>query len=159
MPEGTIVEAEMSYTQFAEAITSMNTVGIPCTISYTEKEGRVADCDFTVTREKYEEEFKNLRLQANQTTNELISQLQEVLSKGKVTKRDIQECITKLNKISMDINENADFVYKQFNKQMDKTSLEAKNEVEAFVQHKVQSLGMERLKEIHEANSYLPKEE
>lgn len=42
-----IVEIEMSYSQFAEAITSFGQGnGIPCTIRYTEKDGKIPECDF-----------------------------------------------------------------------------------------------------------------
>lgn len=153
MPEKQVVEIEMSYTQFAEAITSMNTTGVPCTILYTEKDGNAQQCDFAVTREKYEDEFKKNRAEANRRANGLIGDLKESLAKGRMTKKEMQDCITKLHMLSMDINENTDFIYKQFNKQMDKTTLEAKNEIEAFVQHKVQSLGLEKLKELQDTAS------
>ena len=144
-PGNTIAEVEMSYTQFAEAIASMNTSGVPCTVLFTEKDGKAEDCDFEVTREKFEEEFMKNRRQANEKANALIGELEQALSKGRMGKKDMEECISKLRMLSMDINENTDFLYRQFNRQMDRTTVEAKNEIEAFVQHRVQSLGIERL--------------
>ena len=149
MPEKKIVELEMSYSQFAEAISSMNTTGVPCTILYTEKDGNAQPCDFAVTRKKFEDEFKENRIRANQRANELIEDLKGSLSKGRMTKKEMQDCISKLHMLSMDINENTDFIYKQFNKQLDKSSMEAKGEVEAFVQHKLQSLGLSKLQELN----------
>jgi len=43
---------------------------------------------------------------------------------------------------------NMPFVQTQFNEAMDKTVTEAKAEVEAFVSHKVTSLGLASLKEL-----------
>lgn len=40
----------------------------------------------------------------------------------------------------MEINENRDFIYKQFNRQMKKTTIEAKGEIEAYAQRKVYSI-------------------
>lgn len=40
----------------------------------------------------------------------------------------------------MEINGNREFIYKQFNEQMDKTTLEAKGEIEAFMQNKINSV-------------------
>lgn len=40
----------------------------------------------------------------------------------------------------MEINENRDFIYKQFNRQMEKTTIEAKGEIEAYAQRKVYSI-------------------
>lgn len=146
-----IVEVEMSYTQFAEAITSMNTQGVPCTVTFTEKDGNIEPCDFAVTREKFEDEFTKKRMEANRRANELIEDIEAGLSRGRMTKSEMRECISKLHMLSMDINENTDFIYRQFNSQMDKTTLEAKNEIEAFVQHRVQTLGLEKLKELQES--------
>lgn len=148
-PKGTIVEVEMSYTQFAEAISTMNAGGVPVTITYTEKDGKAGDCDFEVSRKKYEDEFQNLLAEANKETNDLIRDLTTMFESGKLNKREREEILSKLHRISTDINENASFVYRQFNQQLDKSSLEAKNEVEAFVQHKVQSLGLKKLQELH----------
>ena len=148
-----IVEVEMSYTQLAEAITSMNTQGVPCTVTFTEKDGNIEPCDFAVTREKFEDEFTKKRMEANRRANELIEDIEAGLSRGRMTKSEMRECISKLRMLSMDINENTDFIYRQFNSQMDKTTLEAKNEIEAFVQHRVQTLGLEKLKELQESTS------
>ena len=42
----------------------------------------------------------------------------------------------------MQISTNTEFVYKQFNEQMDKTVMEAKGEVEAFCQNKINSIAI-----------------
>lgn len=42
-----VTRIEMSYSQFAEAITSFGCgSGVPVTIRYTEKDGRIPECDF-----------------------------------------------------------------------------------------------------------------
>ena len=54
-----IAEVEMSYSQFAEAIISMNMgSGIPVTIRWTEKDGKIPPCDFVNKREQFADEFK-----------------------------------------------------------------------------------------------------
>ena len=54
-----IAEVEMSYSQFAEAITSMNMgSGVPVTIRWTEKDGKIPPCDFVSKREQFADEFK-----------------------------------------------------------------------------------------------------
>ena len=47
----------------------------------------------------------------------------------------------------MELNGNREFIYKQFNEQMDKTTLEAKGEIEAFMQNKVNSIASAALVE------------
>lgn len=61
-----IVECEMSYSQFAEAITSMNMgTGIPVTIRYIQCKGNIQECPFVDKKKQYEEEFKNNLDEAN----------------------------------------------------------------------------------------------
>jgi hypothetical protein len=40
----------------------------------------------------------------------------------------------------METNGNREFIYQQFNEQMDKTTVEAKGEIEAFCQNKINSI-------------------
>lgn len=141
-----IAEAEMSYSQFAEAIVNMNAGdGIPCTLLYTEKDGPLPDCDFKMSREQYTNEFKETLNKANEATNSLIGDLQVLFKKQKLSKADKDEIMQKLNQISMNIGTNAAFVLNSFNEQMDKSVMEAKTEVEAFTQHKLLSLGLENI--------------
>ena len=47
----------------------------------------------------------------------------------------------------MQIGTNTEFVYSQFNEQMDKTVMEAKGEIEAFCQNKINSIAQSALVE------------
>lgn len=59
-----IVKVEMSYSQFAEAITSFGCgSGVPVTIRFTEKDGQMPECDFISKREQFTDEFKEKRKQ------------------------------------------------------------------------------------------------
>ena len=60
--------------------------------------------------------------------------------KKNLTKADRQEILSKLSKLSMDIGCNMDFIVDQFNEQMDKTVMEAKGEIEAFCQNKINTI-------------------
>ena len=66
-----IVEVEMSYSQFAEVITSMNMgSGVPVTVRWTERDGRIPDCDFISKREQFADEFKEKRKEVGLTQKE-----------------------------------------------------------------------------------------
>ena len=56
-PKETIIDIEMSYSQFAEAIVAMNTTGIPCTIRKV-MGNEMEDCPGESQREMFEKEFK-----------------------------------------------------------------------------------------------------
>lgn len=137
-----IAEVEMSYSQFAEAITSMNMgSGVPVTIRWTEKDGKIPPCDFVSKREQFADEFKEKRKRATEDAQQLIEDITELFSQKKaLTKADKDEILNKLHHLNMDIGCNMDFIVDQFNKQMDKTVMEAKGEIEAFCQNKVNSI-------------------
>lgn len=100
---GLITEVEMSYSQFAECISSLNVgEGVPCTIRYTEKDGMVPYIKENVSkREQFRNEF-------SETVSKAMEQVQE---------------------------------------QMDRTTLEAKGEIEAFCQNKINSIAQAALVE------------
>ena len=147
-----IVEVEMSYSQFAEAITSMNMgSGVPVTVRWTERDGRIPDCDFISKREQFADEFKEKRKEVTMESQQIIKDVTELFNQKKtLTKSDKQEILSKLNKLSMEIGCNMDFIAEQFNEQMDKTVMEAKGEIESFCQNKINSIAQAALVEQRE---------
>lgn len=138
-----IVEIEMSQTQFAEMITSMNMGdGVPVTIrsidgnmmqrcEFTNKRAQHAN-DFRETMELFEESVKD-------SSNKLLAMI------NKLPKKDQDAAKSMLQQIVQEIGSNIPFYEKQFQRQMDKTVMEAKGEVESFVQNKITSAGLKAL--------------
>lgn len=137
-----IAKVEMSYSQFAEAITSFGFgTGVPVTVRYTEKDGQMPDCDFVSKREQFTNEFKKTRKRVMDNSQQLIQDVANLFSQKKtLTKADKEHIMENLNKIYKDIGTNIDFVADQFNEQMDKTVKEAKGEIEAFCQNKINTI-------------------
>lgn len=136
-----MLRAEMSYSQFAEAITSSGVnSGVPITLRFTEKDGKIPPCEFTPKREQFLKEFQEKREKATEDTENLIDEVTKLFQKKSLTKGDRMEILSKLQKINGEIGRNMDFIAKMFNQQMDTTVREAKGEVEAFCQNKVQQL-------------------
>lgn len=144
-----IVKIEMSYLQFAEAITSFGQgTGIPVTIRYTEKDGKIPPCDFVSKREQFTDEFKGKTKNAMNESQQLIQDVTDLFSQKKaLTKADKEAVISKLRKLSMDLGCNLDFIADQFNEQMDKTVMEAKGEIESFCQNKINAIASAALVE------------
>lgn len=144
-----IVECEMSYSQFAEAITSMNMgTGVPVTIRYIQGKGRIDDCPFIDKKKQFEHEFEDSLKKANEKVNDLLSSVRTMFEEKKsFTKKDKEEILDMIHHLSMEVNGNREFIYKQFNEQMDKTTLEAKGEIEAFMQNKINSVASATLVE------------
>lgn len=141
MGRNIIAEVEMSQSQFAEAITSMNMgSGVPVTLRFTEKDGYIPKCSFDNKRKQFSKEFNDKLKKANTDTNDLIKTVTELFNKKSLTKEDKKLVLSALNKISSNIGCNASFIADQFEEQMDKTIMEAKGEVEAFVQNRISSI-------------------
>lgn len=141
MTDDHIVEIEMSESQFAEMICSMNMgSGTPVTITWLRGEGMIEKCPYSDKRKLFESEFEDSIKKQNELVNQLMSQIEELLKKPKVGKTDLKEVMSLLQRLYGCMNKEKSFIYKQFNEQMDKTTLEAKGEVEAFIQNKMNQL-------------------
>ncbi len=143
LAQDSIVECDLSLSQFVEAITTMNASGIPCTLAYVSGE-RMADTPYVSKREQFENEFEATCKEVGDKIDGL-AKFAEGLGERAVKKADIKDLQEQIRMIRQEISSNLPFVHSQFNEQMDKTVMEAKGEVEAFVQHKVISAGLEAL--------------
>lgn len=141
------IEIEMSNTQFAEAITSLNMGdGVPCTLTYLNGR-RIDDCPEENKRIQFANEFEEDMKNISSKLDELTKRTMEILTEKKApTKGDKEEILNVIKMLKQEIRSNIPYIGSLFNEQMDKTVLEAKGEVEAFVNNKVHSLGIEGLK-------------
>lgn len=147
---GLITEVEMSYSQFAECITAMNVGdGVPCTIRYTEKDGHIpAIAKNESKREQFRSEFSDTILKAMKQVQEEIEVIQKSLDdKKNLGVKDRKEMISKLQQVKYNIGRNLDFCVEQFDEQMEKATMEAKGEIEAFCQNKINSIAQAALVE------------
>ena len=144
-----IARVEMSYSQFAEAITSFGQgSGVPVTIRYTELDGRIPSCDFVDKRQQFVQEVDEKINEAMATSQELLNDIANLFSNKKTfTKADRETVLSKLQVLSNDIGTNLSFIAEMFNEQMDKTVCEAKGEIEAFCQNKINAIATTALVE------------
>lgn len=150
---GLITEVEMGYSQFAECISTLNVGdGVPCTIRFTEKDGEIPYIKENKSkREQFRNEFSDTILKAMEQVQDQINEIQKSLDdKKSLGIKDRKEIISKLQQVKYNIGSNLDFCVKQFDEQMDKTALEAKGEIEAFCQNKINSIAQAALVENRE---------
>lgn len=146
-----IVQVEMSYSQFAEVITAMNIgTGVPVTINYIQGKGSMEKCPFVDKKQQYEEEFAEHLEDIKKDANDIIREVKEIFEKKSIGKGDKEEILKKLQRLETQIGSNTEFIYKQFNEQMEKTVTESKGEIEAFCQNKLNSIALAALSEHHE---------
>lgn len=144
-PDEEIVELRLSPNQFAELLTTMNMgSGVPCTIQYVGRT-KMEECPSIDQREKFEREFAHDVKSAVVSAKQLAADVEELFKRPTVNKGDRLAVLEKLRMLMQEIESNMPFVQTQFNEAMDKTVAEAKGEVEAFVNHKIHSLGIAAL--------------
>jgi len=134
-----IVVARMSPTQFADAITGLNSgSGTPITLEYVTGEGNIEQPEYINKREQFETEFAK-------TTEGIVERLNALESK--VNERKLPKWVSlEIDVIRGWLKANHPFMVKQFDEQMDKTVTEAKGEVEAYVSGMVRRLGIEAIR-------------
>jgi hypothetical protein len=142
--KGEIIEVYMSSTQFAEAITSLNHGnGVPCTIQHKEH-------DFMPLlpqdqrKSQHATEFKERMQKFAERLGKIKQEANEFLPK--MTKKDAAEWSNKINLIISEVSSGIPYFEQQFREQMEKTVVEAKGEVEAFVNHAIITTGLEAIK-------------
>ncbi len=135
-----IVRVIMSPTQFADAITSLNSGETPVTIEYLQGKGYFHEGA----------PFQNKVAQFNTEFREKIENVgadfDEVLKLAEETKAQ-KRLVHALEQLKMHFVSNVPFVAEQFAAQMEKTVTEAKGEVEAFAEHKVRQFGLEAMRD------------
>jgi len=141
-----IVEVIMSPAQFADAITTLNSgSGTPVTIRYVNRK-EMESCPETSQTELFHEEFKNKIKDVVSDLTNLLKVSKEVLqSKGQVKVADKNKLHGLITKVEQEIRANMPFVHEQYMKAMDKTTSEAKAEIEAFMNNSIMNAGIEAI--------------
>jgi hypothetical protein len=136
----TIVEFNMSPTQFADAITSMNSGSTPITLEYVigDKEGHRKDPPYKSKVLQFNEEFESDIKDLGKRFDETI----ELAKQTNAQKRLVKE----IEMLKMHFVSNIPFVNKSFTEQVEHTVKEAKGEVEAFVNTMVHNYGIEAIR-------------
>lgn len=151
-PAGTgpdIVEVDLSFTQFAELLTSMNMgEGVPCTIRRVERD-QVAEIpeDLQTEQEKVADGFQQRTDEMSALLKEKMAKVEEILAKKSIGKADRDAIRWAFGKVLQDVEANLPFVQKSFIESTEKTVQAAKAEVDGFMTGIAQRMGIENLKD------------
>lgn len=147
-----IVEVEMSQSQFAELITSMNMdSGVPCTIKFIKGKGRIPEPDFINKREQITNEFKERMDDKKASANKIYEEIKTLLDKKSIGKGDRAAILRKIHSITNGLSSESNFMFRQFQEQMDKTITQAKGEIEAFAQNRINTIAQQAIAEQKDA--------
>ena len=136
----------MSYSQFAEAVTSLNMgQGVPVTVMQVNGQ-RMPPCPFEDKQKLMRQEFSTL---AKSVSVELKSQAKEVAellqNKKTLNNGDKELILSVLNNAAEKISDHMPFINEMFAEQMENTVTEAKGEFESFLQNKMNSIALEAI--------------
>jgi hypothetical protein len=138
-----IIEVEMSETQFASAITSFNMgSGVPVTIRWI---GKSEGENLIHEDPPYQNKVKQFNEEFAETIKKLDARMDAAITLAKETKAQ-KRLIKELELIQNFYKGNTTFVTEQFSEQMEKTVVEAKGEIEAFLRERIESMGLESIK-------------
>lgn len=146
-----LFECEMSYTQFAELISSMNVGdGVPVTLKYVRGEGEIEPCPFNKgfynVKQQFVNEFKETLDSSNEDVNNLLNELYSRFKDSRpIGKKEREEILKKLRVITAKLNSNPEFVSNQFIRFMEDVVKDSKGEIEAFTENKVRSIAQQSL--------------
>lgn len=139
-PKEQLACIDFSPSQWAEFVSSIGDAsGVPCTIRYVDGK-KMEECPYESKRAQFDAEFTDTLKGVTSKLEGAIAEVQSLMDKKTVTKADRESIQKALDSVLQDLNSNIPFIKAQFSEQMDRTVLEAKGEVDAFLQHKVKQL-------------------
>lgn len=151
-----LIEVEMSPSQFAEAITSLNIgSGTPVTIKRIKGHGPIDSPPYKSDRDLFEKEFNNKVRSVMEDIDHLIDRAKEFKEQKSVTKKSLTDLLDNLEVIRREIKSNMPFVAKSFSEHLDNVVSSAKIEFDTFVESKIHSAGIESLRDKAPKNNLL----
>lgn len=145
-----IVEVDMSASQFAEFITTPNVgSGVPCTIRYVDGVN-IEEPPYRGHNEMFNEELKKDFINTMDNADDLVNEARELLEKkGPIKAAEKKELLSKIDMLVQHIRSNIPFLHKQFTRSMDKTVTAAKAEIELFYSNMVTKMGKQAIEELN----------
>ena len=146
VPKKHIINIEMSPVQFAELLTTLNSQGVPCTISWTKDDGYIPSPPLINKAQIFKNEFENRMHNFGVDLGSMAQKAKDLLEKAP-NKGERQEILDIISKLIQEVKSNIPFVSRQFTEQMDSVVVEAKASFEAYIEGKIRSMGLEGFKE------------
>lgn len=162
---GDLVEVDLSASQFAELLTTMNVgLGVPCTIRWVnEKRVPSPPEEIELEADKVRSTFKKDMGKIGAKIEVERKKVQEILSKKSLSQADRKSIVDIFNTMTMNVVSNIPFMLEQFEEAAERVVQSAKAEVDSFVTSNVIAAGLRSLTENPQVpqlpSGGLPKEE
>lgn len=140
-----IIEVNLSYTQFAELITTMNSVGVPCTLHRVN--GQLIPKDDS---KEYKAVFHRRRMK--EMANDLLSSIKNSKTRvseliKKLSQKDQAEINRTFDRLNQELASNFPFYMEQFYEEMDNVAADIKLNMEQELHARMHALGIQTFKE------------
>jgi hypothetical protein len=156
-PTGQYIEVEMSATQWAEMLTTLNWgSGVPCTVRFVRGKGRIDEPPDDETEiERVHAGFDEYTQEISTRYEELTDAIVKAIRGSRTSKKMKEEVEKAVQLLHQSITADMPFAVKQFQRATDKVVSAAKAEVEAFIQNAINRTGLKVLKDHPEARAML----
>lgn len=154
------IEIEMSQSQFAQAITSLNMgAGVPVTLRRLHDQ-YIEPCPFVDKREQFNNEFREDMNVLTRKLTEATKHVEKLIEEKKTfNKADKDQILSALKSVTSQLASHYPYMYSMFNEQMDKTVTEAKAEIESHLQARMEDMALKIAGQEMKSSEMLPDEE
>ena len=141
-----LIKVEMSQNQFAELLTNMNHGdGVPVTIRHINLD-YYPEPPFIAKADLFKGEFENKMHNYSVDMKKGLEKTIDILSnKTTISKGDRELILNQISSVFSTLESGIPFTNSQFIEAIEQTVTEAKSEIEAFVENKIRSAGLEAL--------------
>ena len=149
MGDKTLVEITLSANQFADLLTNANVGdGVPCTIEYVIGKGMIKYQPQKPKLEIIKEERDDLAEKAVSNIQSSIDMVKELIEKKKISKTIGEELLFNMNNAKGSlVGGGKEFYKKQAKQEVENMIVEAKRQVQSYVDNKIYSTGFQMLNE------------
>ena len=160
MGDKTLVEITLSANQFADLLTNANIGdGVPCTIEYVIGKGMIKYQPQEPKLKIIEEERDALAEKAVLNIRSSLDMVNELIEKKKISKTIGEELLFNMNgALSSLVGGGKEFYKKQAKQEVENMVVEAKRQVQSYVDNKIYSTGLQMLKEGFESPQFIENE-
>ena len=154
------IEIEMSQSQFAQAITSLNMgAGVPVTLRRLHDQ-YIEPCPFVDKREQFNNEFREDMNALTRKITEATKHVEKLIEEKRTfNKADKDQILSALKSVTSQLASHYPYMYSMFNEQMDKTVTEAKAEIESHLQARMEDMALKVAGQEMKASEMLSDEE
>ena len=144
--KNTICEVIMSPVQYAELISNPNTQGMPCTIKYTESKGTIVYKGIETQTHYVENRLEERVCKLKEDIENVHGLAKTILDKKTpLNKSEKGEVLGLISKLVTEFNSNLPFYEECFKENLNKQKSEAKVEVESYLAHAINQVGLKAL--------------